>query len=70
MVREVAAEMAGKAVVVQVNTDQNRRLAQQFSITGIPAMLLFRHGKVIDRMSGAAPRQSIVGWANRYLSQH
>jgi thioredoxin 1 len=70
VVREVAAHLAGKAAVVQVNTDQNQRLSQQFSISGIPAMLLFRQGNVIDRMGGAASREAIVSWVHRHLGGH
>lgn len=66
----MAAELAGKAAVAQVNIDQNQRLARQFSITGVPAMLLLRQGQVIDRMSGAAPRETIVGWVGRHMGRH
>lgn len=59
-----------KRAVAQINIDENPRLAQQFSIKGVPAMLLIRHGSVIDRMSGAGSRQTIVAWANRHISRH
>ena len=70
MVREIAAEMAGKAAVAQINIDNNPRLAQQFSITGVPALLLIRQGKVIDRMDGAGSRQAVIAWISRHLGRH
>jgi len=70
VVREIAAELAGKAAVAQINIDENPRLVQKFSITGVPALLLIRQGKVIDRMDGAGSRQAVIAWISRHLGRH
>lgn len=56
---ELAAEFAGKVAFAKCNTDENQRLAMQFSIDAIPAMMLFSGGTLVDRIIGAYPRDAI-----------
>lgn len=56
---ELAAEFAGKVAFAKCNTDENQRLAMQFAIDAIPAMLLFSGGQLIDRIIGAYPKEAI-----------
>ncbi|MBA7544503.1 hypothetical protein ES705_36859 [subsurface metagenome] len=57
---EIAGQYPGKIKVVKVNSDENPGLSSQFHIQGIPTIILFREGKVIDRIVGAAPRENIM----------
>ena len=50
----------GRIKVVKVNSDENPALSHQFGIQGIPTIILFRDGKEIDRLVGAASRESII----------
>ena len=54
-VEALAQEYAGKLVVGKVNVDENQRTASQYGIMSIPALLIFRNGKVVDQMMGAQP---------------
>lgn len=63
---QMAAEYAGKVKVVKLNVDQNRRTAGQFGIRGIPAFILFKDGKPVNRTTGASPN-SIKGLLNSAL---
>ena len=56
---ELAAEFAGKVAFAKCNTDDNQRLAMQFAIDAIPAMMLFSGGQLIDRIIGAYPKEAI-----------
>lgn len=58
----MAGELAGRAVVVQVNTEENPVLAARFGIRGIPAILLLDKGKVISRQEGARDRATLLNW--------
>ena len=68
MVHEVARDLAGKGAVVQVNTEENPRLAGRFNIRGIPAVLLLRRGKVVDSISGAMGKDALLSWWKRHIS--
>jgi len=48
--------------VVQVNTEENPRLALRFAVTGIPVVHLLHKGKSVDQLSGAQPTESMVTW--------
>jgi thioredoxin 2 len=60
ILEEIADKHPGKIKVVKVNSDENPGLSQRFGIQGIPTIILFRDGKEVDRLVGAAPRDNIV----------
>jgi putative thioredoxin len=64
---QVAGEQAGKLKVVKVNTDENQDLAQQFQIRSIPAVKLFRGGKVIAEFLGAQPLANVRAFLEPHL---
>jgi thioredoxin 2 len=62
VVRDVAGELAGQAVVVQIDTQENPALASRFAIQGIPALLLLKKGRVVARISGSRSKKVIIDW--------
>ena len=60
--------MAGRGVIVQINTQENPGLAARFNITGVPTILVFRDGKAADSVSGAMDKNYFLVWWNRQLS--
>jgi thioredoxin 2 len=56
---KVAAAEAGHLLVVKVNTENLPALSQRFEIRSIPMMMIFRHGKEIERTAGARPAAAI-----------
>ena len=56
---EVAAEKGDKIKVGKVNVDENPELAAQYGISGIPAMLLFKGGKVAATSIGFKPKPEL-----------
>ena len=67
VLEQVASEQTGKVKVVKVNTDENQDLAQQFRIRGIPAVKLFRNGKVVDEFVGAQPLAGVRAFLEPHL---
>jgi thioredoxin 1 len=59
IVEELASEYAGKARVVKVNTDENQEISQAFGIMSIPTLAIFKGGKVVDGVIGAAPKHML-----------
>ena len=60
IMEQLAAEAQGRYRVAKLNVDDNPRTAAQFQIQSIPTMLLFKDGKLVDRVIGAHPKQAIV----------
>ena len=56
---EVAAEKGDKIKVGKVNVDENPELATQYGISGIPAILLFKNGKVAAISVGFKPKAEL-----------
>ena len=61
-VHAVAKEMAGKAIVLKVNTEQHAGLSQQFGVRSIPNFILLSGGQVVMQRAGAAPAQEMRRW--------
>ena len=58
----MAEKLAGKTAVVQINTQENPALASRFDVRGIPVIMLFRNGRVIDQLAGARSVEEILAW--------
>ncbi|OYU95004.1 MAG: thioredoxin [Bacteroidetes bacterium B1(2017)] len=56
LVEEMAKEFDGKAVIGKLNVDHNPKVATEFGIMSIPALLYFKDGKVVDKQVGAVPK--------------
>lgn len=56
VVEEFATQYAGKLKVGKLNVDDHPTIAQRFGITGIPALLFFNDGDVVDTVVGAVPK--------------
>jgi thioredoxin len=59
-VEELAREYAGKAVVAKLDTDANPQTPMSYGIMGIPTLLFFKNGQVVDRIVGAVPKSVIA----------
>jgi thioredoxin len=65
----IATERAGKLKVVKMNVDENMNTPGKFNIRGIPALLIFKGGEVVDQVVGAVPKGQIDKVLERHLSQ-
>ncbi|MFU8812414.1 MAG: thioredoxin [Balneolaceae bacterium] len=59
VVDEVASEYDGKVKVGKVNVDSNPQISVKYGIRSIPALLIFKDGKVVDQIIGAVPKAQI-----------
>ncbi len=60
VLEELAQEYAGRVTIAKVNVDEHPRLAARFQVRSIPTLLLFKGGRVIDQVIGAAPKAEIA----------
>src|SRR6204780_26308 len=61
-VRELAREMAGKALILKVNTEDSPQVSSQFRVQSIPNFIVFRNGKPVFQRAGLAPRAEMRRW--------
>jgi thioredoxin 1 len=57
---QLANDLAGEVKVAKLNVDQNPAVSSQLGIRSIPTLLLFRRGKVIGQLLGAAPADEVA----------
>lgn len=62
----MAEQLAGEGAVVQVNVEENPALASRIGVRGIPLVMLFKKGKVIDRIEGARSVESVLSWFRQH----
>ncbi len=67
VVEELAGEYEGKVKVGKVDVDNNSRVAVDFRIQGIPALLIFKNGEEVDRIVGAVPKSMITQKLEQYV---
>lgn len=58
-IKKVAEHLAGRALVLKVNTDENPQLSARFNIRSIPTIGVFQHGREVTRASGVRPAAAI-----------
>lgn len=67
IVEEISNEYQGKAGVGKVDVDNNPNISMQFGIRNIPTLLIFKGGKVVDKIVGAVPKNVLVEKLNAQL---
>ncbi len=68
VIRELAQDYRGKVAFGKLNTDENPQVSLKFRIMSIPTLMLFKNGKPVDMLVGAAPRQTIEGMIQKHLT--
>ncbi len=67
-VSEIAHDYAGKLKVMKLNVDEAQNAAFRFNVRGIPTLLLFKDGQVVDQIVGAVPKEHITKVLERHLA--
>ena len=61
-VASVAADLAGRALVLKVDTEAHPDVAARFGVRGIPNFVVLRQGRVVHQHAGVAPAADIRQW--------
>lgn len=59
MIDSIADDYAGKVKVGKVNVDENPATPGKFGVRGIPTLIMFKGGAVVDQLVGAVPRSQL-----------
>ncbi len=68
LIEQLAAEYAGRVAFGKMNVDENRIVPNGFGIMSIPTIMVFHHGRAVERITGAFPKMHIEAVFKRYLS--
>jgi thioredoxin 2 len=61
-VKRVAANMAGRAIVLKVDTELYPELAAKYGVQGIPNFLVIKDGRVVKQQAGVVPHTEMQRW--------
>ena len=64
---EVSTALEGKAKVVKVNTDENIALAQQYGVSSIPFLVVFKDGQPVDQAVGVKQKAELVAMLEKQM---
>ena len=67
IIEELARDYAGKIAFGKLNVDENQFTAMQYGVMSIPTLLIFKDGKLVDRIVGAMPRRMLEPRITRHL---
>ena len=67
VLEELAGEYKGKIKVAKVNVDDNKKLAGDHGVMSIPTMILFKDGKVVDKIVGLVPKDRLKALLDKAL---
>ncbi len=67
IIDELAKELSGRAVFGKLNVDENMQTSNKYRISAIPSLLVFKDGKLLDKLVGAYPKATLAGKIQKYL---
>jgi thioredoxin 1 len=67
-VEEASKEYNGKLKVGKIDVDNNQKIASEYSIMSIPAVMFFKNGQVVDQIIGAVPKKTLFDRIEKVLA--
>ncbi|MBX5455093.1 MAG: thioredoxin TrxA [Acidobacteriia bacterium] len=66
-IEELGQDYKGKLVVAKLNVDENPLTPNQYSVRGIPTLILFKDGKPAATQVGALPKAALRSWVEKHI---
>ena len=67
ILEQIAAENIGKVKIYKMNIDENPMTPQKYGIRGIPTIMIFKEGELIDTKVGSLPKTALETWIQSNL---
>jgi thioredoxin 1 len=64
---QIANEYTGKLKIFKLNVDENPNTPPKFSIRGIPTVIFFKSGQVVDQLVGAHPKETFIKTIQKHI---
>ena len=67
ILEEIGEAKKDKLKIFKLNVDENPQTPQKFGVRGIPTLMLFKDGKLIDTKVGSLPKNMLESWLDQNL---
>jgi len=66
VINTMARKFYGRLIIAKLDTSRNQMAASQYRIRGVPTLLFFKNGELIDQVTGALPEQELTQLLERF----
>lgn len=67
ILKEVKEHFSDNLSVLKIDVDRNKALARNFSVQGVPTLILYKSGQQVWRQSGLLTRTNLIAIINQYI---
>ena len=67
ILEEISEEKKDKVKILKLNIDENPKTPQKYGVRGIPTLMLFKDGNLVDTKVGSLPKSALATWIDSYL---
>ncbi len=68
VIQTISEEYAGKISIYKVNVEHNQALTTQYGVQSIPTFIIFKQGRILDRLSGFSSKETITKWIDKTIA--
>ena len=68
ILEEVETELSDRVNFAKIDTDDNIDAAKEYQVSGLPTLLVFKNGEVVERMVGLMPKSSIITNIEKHIN--
>lgn len=68
VLEEVSKTYQGKLKIVKINVDDNPKSPSAYEVRGIPNLIFFKGGKLVDRVVGAVPKDQLIATIDKVVT--
>ena len=68
ILEEISTEFSEKVTIAKLDVDENPETPSRYQIRGIPTMILFNNGSIVDTKVGASSKKDLTDWINQHIA--
>ena len=70
ILENMAKKYNEKITIAKVNVDNNRNITMKYQISSIPAVMVFKNGKVVDSFTGSIPQKDVEQFLSKHMTEN